>query len=105
MTAQFRLTEPAIQDIEQIADYIARQSGLNQGDHFQAKFPTISQQEFVKEAIALLVQLQLKGDKPSAWLRLPLFPNIIISALHGEGDRISYSFTADCRFMRHSNSS
>jgi toxin ParE1/3/4 len=32
MTAQFRLTEPAIQDIEQIADYIARQSGLNQAD-------------------------------------------------------------------------
>ncbi|MEG5175175.1 MULTISPECIES: hypothetical protein [Microcoleus] len=26
MTPQFRLTEPAIQDIEQIADYIARQS-------------------------------------------------------------------------------
>ena len=32
MTAQFCLTEPAIQDIEQIADYIARQSGLNQAD-------------------------------------------------------------------------
>lgn len=32
MTARFRLTEPAIQDIEQIADYIARQSGLEQGD-------------------------------------------------------------------------
>jgi toxin ParE1/3/4 len=34
MTAQFRLTEPAIQDIEQIADYIACQSGLDQGDRF-----------------------------------------------------------------------
>lgn len=28
MTARFRLTKPAIRDIEQIADYIARQSGL-----------------------------------------------------------------------------
>ncbi|MEB3178616.1 MAG: type II toxin-antitoxin system RelE/ParE family toxin [Nostocaceae cyanobacterium] len=47
MTAQFRLTEPAIQDIEQIADYIARQSGLDQGDRFlnklNAKFVKIAQ--------------------------------------------------------------
>jgi toxin ParE1/3/4 len=34
---QFRLTEPAIQDIEQIADYIARQSGLDQADRFLSK--------------------------------------------------------------------
>lgn len=43
MTAQFRLTEPAIQDIEQLADYIARQSGLDQGDRtsisFKRRFP------------------------------------------------------------------
>jgi toxin ParE1/3/4 len=37
MTPQFRLTQPAIQDIEEIADYIANQSGLEQGDHFLAK--------------------------------------------------------------------
>ena len=47
MTAQFRLTEPAIQDIEQIADYIASQSGLNQADRFlnklDAKFAKIAQ--------------------------------------------------------------
>ena len=47
MTAQFRLTEPAIQDIEQIADYIARQSGLDQGERFlnklDAKFVKIAQ--------------------------------------------------------------
>jgi toxin ParE1/3/4 len=47
MSAQFRLTEPAIQDIEQIADYIARQSGLEQGDRFlnklDAKFVKIAQ--------------------------------------------------------------
>jgi toxin ParE1/3/4 len=47
MTAQFRLTEPAIQDIEQIADYIARQSGLDRADRFlnklDAKFAKIAQ--------------------------------------------------------------
>ncbi|MBD2075539.1 type II toxin-antitoxin system RelE/ParE family toxin [Phormidium sp. FACHB-592] len=37
MTPQFRLTQPAIQDIEEIADYIANQSGLEQGDRFLAK--------------------------------------------------------------------
>ncbi|MGA9377589.1 MAG: type II toxin-antitoxin system RelE/ParE family toxin [Phormidium sp.] len=37
MTAQFRLTKPAIQDIEQIADYIARQSGLDRADRFLNK--------------------------------------------------------------------
>lgn len=47
MTPQFRLTEPAIRDIEQIADYIARESGLAQADrflnNFDAKFSKIAQ--------------------------------------------------------------
>ncbi|MGC1394237.1 MAG: type II toxin-antitoxin system RelE/ParE family toxin [Coleofasciculaceae cyanobacterium] len=47
MTPQFRLTEPAIQDIEQIADYIARLSGLAQSELFlnklDAKFAKIAQ--------------------------------------------------------------
>jgi toxin ParE1/3/4 len=47
MTSQFRLTAPAIQDIEQIADYIARESGLDQADRFltrlDAKFAKIAQ--------------------------------------------------------------
>ncbi len=47
MTSQFRLTEPAIQDIEQIADYIARAFGLTQADRFlsrlDAKFAKIAQ--------------------------------------------------------------
>lgn len=34
MTQQFRLTEPAIKDIEEIADYIAKQSGLAQSELF-----------------------------------------------------------------------
>lgn len=47
MSAQFRLTKPAIQDIEQIADYIANQSGFDQADLFlkklNAKFAKIAQ--------------------------------------------------------------
>lgn len=37
MTSKFRLTEPAIRDIEQIADYIACESSLAQADRFLAK--------------------------------------------------------------------
>jgi toxin ParE1/3/4 len=37
MTDRFRLTKPAIQDIEEIADYIAQQSGLEQSEIFLSK--------------------------------------------------------------------
>lgn len=37
MTAQFRLTKPAILDIEEIADRIAQQSGLAQSEKFLSK--------------------------------------------------------------------
>ncbi len=37
MTAQYRLTEPAIKDIETIADYLAQQSNLEQAEKFLAK--------------------------------------------------------------------
>jgi toxin ParE1/3/4 len=40
MTPQFRLTQPAIQDIEQIADYLANRSGLTQAEKFLAKLNT-----------------------------------------------------------------
>ena len=47
MTPQFRLTEPAIRDIEEIADYIARESGFERADRFltrlDAKFSKIAQ--------------------------------------------------------------
>ncbi|XZO03656.1 MAG: type II toxin-antitoxin system RelE/ParE family toxin [Microcoleus sp.] len=47
MTPQFRLTQPAIQDIEQIADYIASRSGFDRADRFlsnlDAKFAKIAQ--------------------------------------------------------------
>ena len=34
MTGQFRITKPAIRDIEEIADYIASESSLAQADRF-----------------------------------------------------------------------
>lgn len=47
MNPQFRLTEPAIRDIEQIADYIAREVGLTGAERFltrlDAKFAQIAQ--------------------------------------------------------------
>jgi toxin ParE1/3/4 len=47
MIPNFRLTQPAIRDIEEIADYIARQSGFDRADRFlsrlDAKFANISQ--------------------------------------------------------------
>ncbi len=47
MNPQFRLTQPAIKDIEQIADYIAKQAGLKQSERFlsklDGKFAKISQ--------------------------------------------------------------
>ena len=47
MSPKFRLTQPAIQDIEQIADYIASRSGLDRADRFlsnlDAKFAKIAQ--------------------------------------------------------------
>jgi toxin ParE1/3/4 len=45
MAAQFRLTKPAIQDIEAIADRIAQQSGLERSEKFlrelESKFSNI----------------------------------------------------------------
>jgi len=47
MSLQFYLTQPAIQDIETIADYIAGQAGLQQAERFlsklDAKFARITQ--------------------------------------------------------------
>jgi toxin ParE1/3/4 len=37
MTAQFRLTKTATNDIEQITDFIAQQSGLQQSETFLSK--------------------------------------------------------------------
>jgi len=44
---QFRLTEPAVKDIEEIADYFAQQSGLDAAERFlsklDAKFAKLTQ--------------------------------------------------------------
>lgn len=44
---QFRLTEPAVKDIEDIADYFAQQSGLDAAERFlsklDAKFAKLTQ--------------------------------------------------------------
>jgi toxin ParE1/3/4 len=63
VTPQFRLTAPAIQDIEQIADYIARQSGLDQADRFLSKLDN----KFVK--IAQFPNLGRKRDEILPGLR------------------------------------
>ncbi|MEB3226540.1 MAG: type II toxin-antitoxin system RelE/ParE family toxin [Synechococcus sp.] len=34
MTPEFRLTKPAVKDIEQIADYLAQTTGINQAEVF-----------------------------------------------------------------------
>jgi toxin ParE1/3/4 len=47
MTPQFYLSQPAIQDVEDISDYIASQTGLEQAERFlsklDAKFARITQ--------------------------------------------------------------
>lgn len=73
MTPQFRLTKPAIQDIEQIADYIARQSGLDQSEHFLSKLDS----KFVK--IAQFPNLGRKRDEILPDLRsLPMDDYLIL---------------------------
>jgi toxin ParE1/3/4 len=37
MTRELRLTGPAIEDMKQIADYIATQTGVSRADHFLRK--------------------------------------------------------------------
>jgi toxin ParE1/3/4 len=79
MTAQFRLTEPAIQDIEQIADYIARQSGLDQADRFLNKLDA----KFVK--IAQFPNLGRQRDEILPGLRsLPMDNYLILYMVMGQ---------------------
>jgi len=79
MTAQFCLTEPAIQDIEQIADYIARQSGLDQADRFLNKLDA----RFVK--IAQFPNLGRQRDEILPGLRsLPMDNYLILYMVMGQ---------------------
>jgi toxin ParE1/3/4 len=79
MTAQFCLTEPAIQDIEQIADYIASQSGLDQADRFLNKLDA----KFVK--IAQFPNLGRQRDEILPGLRsLPMDNYLILYMVMGQ---------------------
>lgn len=79
MMAKFRLTEPAIRDIEQIADYIARQSGLDQGDLFLSKLDG----KFVK--IAQFPNLGRQRDEILPGLRsLPMDNYLILYMVIGQ---------------------
>ena len=79
MTGQFRLTEPAIQDIEKLADYIARQSGLDQGDRFLSKLDA----KFVK--IAQFPNLGRQRDEILPGLRsLPMDNYLILYMVIGQ---------------------
>ena len=72
MTPKFRITEPAIQDIEQIADYIARQSGLDTADRFLSKLDA----KFAK--IALFPNLGRQRDEILPSLRSLSVDNYLI---------------------------
>jgi toxin ParE1/3/4 len=58
MAAQFRLTKPAIQDIEAIADRIAQQSGLERSEKFlrelESKFSNIAFPKIGRERSEIL---------------------------------------------------
>ena len=72
MTPKFRITEPGIQDIEQIADYIARQSGLDTADRFLSKLDA----KFAK--IALFPNLGRQRDEILPSLRSLSVDNYLI---------------------------
>ncbi len=79
MTDQFRLTKPAIQDIEEIADYIAQQSGLAQSEKFLSKLES----KFTK-----IVSFPLLGRKRDEILlnirTIPLDNYLILYLLIGD---------------------
>jgi toxin ParE1/3/4 len=80
MTPQFRLTEPAIQDIEEIADYIAKQSGLEQSERFLSKLDV----KFAK--IAQFPNLGRRRDEILPGLRSLTIDNYLILYMPIEQD-------------------
>lgn len=79
MTPRFRLTKPAIRDIEEIAGYIARQSGFDQSDRFLNKLNA----KFVK--IAQFPNLGRQRDEILPCLRsLPMDNYLILYMVIGE---------------------
>ncbi len=83
MTPQFRLTEPAIQDIEQIADYIAQQSSVDQAERFLSKldktFSKITQfPKLGRQRNEILAQLRTLSVDNYLILYIPTGQNIDI---------------------------
>lgn len=72
MIPQFRLTEPAIRDIEQIADYIAKVAGLVQSERFLSKLEV----KFAK--IAQFPNLGRRRDEVLPGLRSLTIDNYLI---------------------------
>jgi toxin ParE1/3/4 len=72
MTAQFRLTKPAMQDIEEIADRIAQQSGLAQSEKFLSKLES----KFYN--IVVFPQIGRKRDEILLNIRCVLLDNYLI---------------------------
>jgi len=80
MTPQFRLTTPAIRDLEEIADYLATQASLTKAEHFLAQ----AEQKFVK--IARFPNLGRRRDEVLPGMRsLPLDNYLILYAPSAAG--------------------
>lgn len=80
MTPQFRLTTPAIRDLEEIADYLATQASLTRAEQFLAQ----AEQKFVK--IARFPNLGRRRDEVLPGMRsLPLDNYLILYAPSAAG--------------------
>jgi toxin ParE1/3/4 len=80
MTAQFRLTQPAIQDIEEIADRIAQQSGLEKSENFLSKL------ELKLANIVIFPMIGRKRDEILANIRSIPLENYLILYLPIDND-------------------
>jgi toxin ParE1/3/4 len=72
MTAQFRLTKPAMQDIEEIADRIAQESGLKKSEDF------LNQLESKFSKLVIFPHLGRKRDEILPNIRSIPFDNYLV---------------------------
>ncbi len=93
MTPRFRLTKPAVKDIENISDYLAERAGLAQAEKFLdklnnkffkiAQFPKLGRQRneilpklrslFVDSYLILYLPTEQGGRRSASSERLPRF--------------------------------
>jgi toxin ParE1/3/4 len=99
MNPQFRLTEVAIQDIEQIADYIAQQSSIDQAEQFLSKldktFSKLTQcPKLGQQCNEILPQLRTIAVDSYLILYIPIGQDIdILRVVSGYRDLTVYSLT------------